>query len=180
MWKNNIFSLSLLFSIVAAICLFHLAHSSFPAIDSDFLVLYTAPSTIKLPDDNFVVGDGVFARVDILKDEIICEYRGPIVDMETADKIVNNKKMNTVSTTGELLVIIGENICTVINDAAMIVGQKYTRAQMEAFKSNQEMIPTYPGYEYNVEHRVTRTGKVIFVASKDISADAELFYSYGK
>lgn len=148
------------------------------AIDSDYLTLYTSKSTI--PIDH--VGNGVFASVDIPAGEILCEYRGPIIEANMSSKFQSSKKFQMKSITGESLIILGDNICSLINDPVMIVGQKYTRAQMDAIKSSpdDDCIPTYPGLNYNAFHKVTLTGKIFIVSSQLIPKGTEVFFSYGR
>jgi hypothetical protein len=62
-----------------ALCVWSLQHvtkadDATNAIDSDYLHLYTAPSSIG-------VGLGVFARSDIPEGSILCEYRGEEISL---------------------------------------------------------------------------------------------------
>ena len=47
------------------------------ATDSDYLFIETRDTSLPHADK---IGLGVFAKYDIPKDEIICEYRGPIIE----------------------------------------------------------------------------------------------------
>ena len=48
------------------------------ATDSDWMVIYVNESSLPVPN----IGKGVFARMDIESGELICEYRGPVIEEE--------------------------------------------------------------------------------------------------
>ena len=47
------------------------------AVDSDYLVIETKPTSLPHADE---IGLGVFAKYNIPANEIICEYRGIVID----------------------------------------------------------------------------------------------------
>ena len=77
------------------------------------------------------------------------------------------------------LTIIGDGICSVINDPVYLLGNRFNQQQMEAFESETEQIPLYAGLSYNARYVITRLGKVFIAAIRDIEAGEEIFYSYG-
>lgn len=144
-------------------------------VDSDYLFLYQAKSTI--PDD---VGFGVFAKMDIPPGEVICELRGPAI--ETTIPYMSNKKFHTVTPDGKNYNIMCNNLCSMLNDAVMIVGSNYTAEDIEYFKTSPDLnvIPTYPGFSYNANYIVTKMGKVFIYSTALIQKDTEIFFPYGK
>jgi hypothetical protein len=148
-----------------------------PALDSDFLFLEVKPSLLPVPG----IGDGVFATSDIPAGEIICEFRGPIVDDDIA--IDSNKGYNIVHD-GKKKKILGNTICSMINDCAAIYGAKYTAEDIKRFKESDDffesVIPPYDGYRYNAKGWWTVTGKVFVISTELIKAGTEICFSYGK
>lgn len=124
---------------------------------------------------------GVFAKVEIAANEILCEYRGATIPSDqpfNSNYIYSSKKV-----TGEQFNIVpdmNKPICAIINDCALIVGNNYTTAELDAYESNDTLImPTYPGYAYNARPMFTAMGKVFIISNEAIPAGAEIFYSYG-
>lgn len=145
------------------------------ATDSDYFFLYQMKSSIPLD-----IGAGVYSKIDILPNEIICEYRGPIIDHTIP--YYSNKKFQTVGGDGKQYTIIGDTICSMINDPVLIVGNNYTAEEIEYFKSSPDfdVIPTYPGLTYNAKHTTTAMGKVFIYSTTLIPANTEIFFPYGK
>ncbi len=145
------------------------------AVDSDYLALYQKQSS--LPID---IGYGVFAKVDIPAGEIICEYRGPTIDATTPH--YSNKKFRTRVLQNPEQNIIGDTICSMINDCVLISGANYTMDDVETFKAcdREDCIPTYPGFAYNAGYTHTALGKVFIYAKTPIPADTEIFFPYGR
>lgn len=148
-----------------------------PAIDSDFLFMKIEPSS--LPFEG--AGMGVFAKVEIAANEILCEYRGATIPEEQAFN--SNYLYSSKKITGEGFHIVpdmNKPICAIINDCALIVGNNYTNEELEAYEANDTLImPTYPGYAYNARPMFTLMGKVFIISNEIIPAGAEIFYSYG-
>lgn len=146
-----------------------------PAIDSDYLYLYTAPSTLPIEG----IGMGVFARYAIPAGTILCEYRGPIIASHVTYQ--SNKVFEVAGLDGLGYKIIGTNICAYINDCAMVT-YKYSREDLDAIFSqpNYDTIPTYPNTSYNARYDQFSKGKIFIVSNRDIAQDEEIFYSYGK
>ena len=59
------------------------------AIESDYLSLFRSVSVISDSTTNSGTIHGIFAKVDIPKDSIICEFRGPIVSDENAFRFLD-------------------------------------------------------------------------------------------
>lgn len=119
------------------------------AIDSDYFSLHTNPSTLP----GFLMGMGVFANKKILKNSILCEYRGKVVDNNDNDKNMMIK---------ENLYISGNNICSMINDCK---------------KLSLSPLNCYNGFSYNA--KVIFSGKKMFIVSiRDILKGEEVFFDY--
>ena len=148
-----------------------------PAVDSDFLFMRIAKST--LPFEG--AGVGVFAKVDILAGEILCEYRGATIPNDIpfeSNYIYSSKKA-----TGEGFHIVPDMkkpICAMVNDCVLITGNNYTKEELDEFENdeNKEM-PTYPGFTHNASPFYTAMGKVFVMSKTNISAGEEIFYKYG-
>lgn len=177
----------LIFKMMLAILLTTVKSSDFvtpnegiPAIDTDYLYLYTNKSSIPLDG----VGYGVFALKDIPEGEIVCEYRGAAIDEEKYGIFNSRNKYITFTSDGQRLTVVGNTICSIINDPVILnKRQKYTREQMRIFKlpeSSEEIIPLYEGLSYNSKPVVNSMGKIFIVTTKFIKANTEIFYSYGR
>ena len=146
-----------------------------PAIDSDYLYLYSAPST--LPFEG--VGMGIFALYTIPAETILCEHRGPVIPENISFR--TDKAFEVTGLDGLGYKIIGTNVCAYINDCAMIM-RNYSREELDAIFSHPDYdsIPTYPGTDYNARYDKSSPGKVFIVAKRDIAQGEEIFFSYGK
>lgn len=156
------------------------------ALDSDFLLLYIDDTS--LPHSS--IGRGVFAKYDIAANEIVCEYRGALVDAPTREKMHSDKVMQTSGPGGETLFLVGDGICALINDSACItikneLGQfvvPYSDAEIDAFEVSPflDSIPTHPGFPYNARYDILNTTGKVFVRSlRHIAAGSEIFAPYG-
>ena len=83
---------------------------TFQAIDSDYFLLNTAPSSIPA-----IQGLGVFAKTNIPAEQIVCEYRGAILSREEGIKVASDKSV-FMEFRDKKYVLVGEGICAMIND----------------------------------------------------------------
>lgn len=145
------------------------------AIDSDYLYLYSAPSTLPLEG----VGMGIFALYNIPAKTILCEHRGPIIQENVPFR--TDKAFDVTGLDGLEYKIVGTSVCAYINDCAMIM-YNYSREELDAIFSHpdHDSIPTYPGTDYNARYDKSSRGKVFIVAQRDITQGEEIFFSYGK
>ena len=144
------------------------------AIDSDYLFLDVRPSTLPIDE----VGLGVFSKFDIPVNEILCEYRGPIIPESTNYR--NDKKFG-VDFNGEKLSIVGEGLCSKVNDCVNIINYNYTKAELELILANPDKVklPLYSGFKYNAAALRSKMGKIYVVSTDFIPADSEIFFEYG-
>lgn len=116
--------------------------------------------------------------------EILCEYRGPVIPKEALAYYHSDKLFDIELTQNGVrrpYCIVGEGICAYINDCANILGKEYSKADLEELQYNESSeIQTYPGYEYNAHVAKTALGKIFIVSMKEIKANSEIFFSYGK
>lgn len=112
--------------------------------------------------------------------EIICEYRGPMIDINVP--YADNKKFRAVSREGKQYSILGRNICAMINDPVFVVGSTYTSEQIVEFKASprEDVLPLYPGLAYNANYIHTAMGKIFVYSTAFIPAGREIFFPYGK
>ena len=98
------------------------------SFDSDYFLITTGQSLLSKRDN---IHDGVFAKVDILKYGIICEYRGPVIAEKDRLTYSTSNPMARILTTqgpdGLLYSIIGQNICSKINDCTSTLDTSYTQ-----------------------------------------------------
>ncbi len=139
-------------------------------MDSDLLKLEVRQSNI--PN----AGNGVFTKCDIIKDEIICEYRGLIVQVRKghktkAERAEENKDINL---DGEY-VIRGNSVAAMINDC--IDFKKYNPFETISLLSQNGLL-TYNNLEHNCKYE-KMGDKQYVIAIRDIKRDEELYVSYG-
>lgn len=155
-------------------------HLQQDGIHSDYLFLYTAPTTLPI----WEAGVGVFAKIDIPANEIICEYRGLAysADSRVVGVPVNKLFHTKVKQDNSRFVIAGDTLCSLINDAVHVFGTTYSSSQIESFRTatRRDSIPTYSGFEYNARSVRVATGKVFIVSNRDIHVGEEIFFAYGK
>jgi hypothetical protein len=144
------------------------------AIDSDYLFLEVRSSTLPIQG----IGAGVFSKFDIPANEILCEYRGPIIP--TSINYRNDKKFG-IEFNGELLSIVGESLCSKINDCVNIINYNYTQSEFELMLANPEQVklPTYAGFKHNAAALRSKMGKIYAVSTDFIPAGSEIFFEYG-
>ena len=163
------------------------------AVDSDFFLIYNKDST--LPVEN--IGNGVFAKRDIKKDSLICEYRGPIIESKDEHRLTDinmrNKLFSIRGPDGNQYSIVGTNVCALINDCTSIMNSTYTNPEIVSDSvltnyfnglvegpSDVPAAPCYEGHDYNaaaLSH--SDSGKLFIVATRDIKANEEIYYPYG-
>jgi hypothetical protein len=143
--------------------------------NSDLLNIFVDLSSLPIEPS----GLGVFAKIDIPPDEIICEYTGAVIDAKTItyDDILSEKVAYT-DYQGSEFGIDGNNVCAIINDCAWVVGSSYSKQDIDRIKIIKE-IPCYPGYKYNAKVYKTKIGKVFIKSAVFIPKDSEIFWSYG-
>jgi hypothetical protein len=141
------------------------------ATDSDYFLLYTKKSS--LPIDG--IGLGVYAKDTIYNNNIICEYRGPIISEVDKKKFPYNDKFFTVEVDDKGYSILGEGICSYINDCSNSL-QLLLSNDTLVYESNDPS-KCYDNYNYNA--RAIGLGyKVFIIASRDIQPNEEIFFSY--
>ncbi len=102
---------------------------------------------------------------------------GPAV---SPNQIIKNDKIFFSSVLN--LKIIGDCICALINDSAMILHNNYTKKDLDYFEYSdyRDLIPTYPGFTYNAYYTESKVGKIFIVSTRHILKGEEIFYAYGK
>jgi hypothetical protein len=146
------------------------------AVDSDFLFLYMKKSSLPFEE----VGQGVFTKVPVFKNEIICEYRGAIIPSDVPFE--SNYIYHTKTLDGKMIHIVpdmNKPICAYINDCVKILGSNYTIAELNDIIATNGDLPTYDGFKHNAGTLYTKLGKIFIVAIEDIPANTEVFYPYG-
>eukprot|EP01041_Mallomonas_annulata_P005251 gene5251-10505_t len=151
------------------------------AVDSDYLSIEKRPSQLPIS----TAGDGVYAKVLLLKGSIICEYRGPIIaDKDFLSLAKNDKMFSIIGPDNEKYHIVGENICAYINDCTASLDRVYSNTEVETIESSDTSgssgVSCFPGYSYNaVALSHNQSGKLFIVADRDILPGEEIFYPYG-
>ena len=141
------------------------------ATDSDFFLLYTKQSS--LPIDS--IGLGVYAKDTIYNNNIICEYRGPIISDHDKKKFPYNDKFFNIEVDEKGYSILGEGICSYINDCSNSL-QLLLSNDTLVYESNDPS-KCYDNYNYNA--RAIGLGyKVFIIAIRDIQPNEEIFFSY--
>lgn len=146
------------------------------AVDSDFLYMEIKKSTLPFQS----VGMGVFAKIDIPANEILCEYRGAVIPVDVQFR--SDYTFSATTITGDRINIIPDMdkpICAYINDCSLILGHNYTIAELDAMEANNSPLPTYPGFSQNAAPIFTAMGKVFIASTTSIRAGQEIFYPYG-
>lgn len=146
------------------------------AVDSDFLYMEIKKST--LPFES--VGMGVFAKINIPANELLCEYRGAVIPANVSFRSDYTFSATTIN--GERINIIPDMdkpICAFINDCSLILGHNYTMSELKEMEANNSALPTYTGFSQNAGPIFTAMGKVFIASTKAIAAGEEIFYPYG-
>jgi hypothetical protein len=80
---------------------------------------------------------------------------------------------------GKMYTILGDNICSMINDCANIVDrQRIIDSSTGAEDRTVEFLP-YANYSYNVNF-LGHLGKQFAVSSRNIKQNEEIFVAYGR
>ena len=148
------------------------------ATDSDYLNLVSKATT--LPG---VTGDGVFARNDLSANEILCEYRGPVIADSAnyeSDKRLSFEIIDPGTDSLQRYSIVGSNLCSLVNDIVDIDSAKYSLEQLREMKLNDTSFPVHQGFSYNAHKISTASGKVFVASSIDIPAGSEIFFPYDR
>ena len=148
------------------------------AVDSDYLVLYSDRSRL---NDAFVerdIGTGVFAKVDIPKDMILCEYRGPVILASEFHKFKDfDKAYNILGLDGRNYKILGDTLCAKINDCTAAMAKPYTLDEYRVINRTVG-VPCFDDFEYNAAPLSQANGKLFIVSKRKIKAGEEIFYPY--
>lgn len=141
------------------------------AVDSDYFLIQTKPSTLPVEG----IGMGVFARDAISANNIICEYRGPIVKEEDKKKFPYNDKYFSIEVDDEGYSILGECICSMINDCSNAL--KLLTDNSTLVNESNDPSKCYDNYSYNARS-IGLGYKVFIMATRDIQPNEEIFYDY--
>lgn len=131
--------------------------------DSDLLILDVRPSLI--PNG----GLGVFSKIDIPKETILCEYRGPIFNSKVQSQSNRDMDLNND------LFISGNSIASLINDCVLV--KEYSQDEINLMKDTKK-IPLHFLRDHNCIPFRTLS-KVFIVATRDIKMGEELYFFYG-
>jgi hypothetical protein len=139
------------------------------AIDSDYWSLKIAKSTIESG------GMGVFAKMLIPKDSIICEYRGPIITDAAQSKLPYNDKLFGIKHNDKSYSILGEGVCAIINDCSNAIVMLQNNSSL--LNEVDDPSECYVNQSYNA--MALHIGSKIFILStKEILPGDEIFYPY--
>jgi hypothetical protein len=147
------------------------------AVDSDFLFMEIKPTSLPAEAN---AGLGVFAKVDIGPQEILCEYRGATVPVDVP--IASDDIYTTRTSLNELLSIVPQGdrpICAYINDCVVASPEAYTGEELDTIERGEAQLKVYPGFAHNSAALITRMGKVFVVSTRAIPAGSEIFFAYG-
>ena len=152
-----------------------LKNITIPAIDSDYFILSIKNST--LPINN--IGLGVFAKANIFEGQVICEYRGPIIDNNQFHLFhTNNKLFDIKDYHGNDFKIIGNNICSYINDCTAVFNNNYTMNEYENMNNEIYLSKCFEKFSYNAKY-IRQQSKVFIISISNITKGEEIFFSYG-
>jgi hypothetical protein len=146
------------------------------AVDSDFLFLEMKQSSLPVAN----AGLGVFSKVDIEKDQILCEYRGAVIPNNVPYK--SNYVYGSTMIDGSNILIVPDMdkpICAFINDCVNALDNVYQPEELYMYNQTMKNLPNYSGFEHNAVALSTSMGKILIVSSLAIPAGSEIFYSYG-
>jgi hypothetical protein len=117
--------------------------------------LYIEKRSSLLPIEN--AGIGVFAKLNISNNTIICENRGPIITEEYYSNFCHNDKLFDITNiNGKKHKIIGNNICSYINDCTSALNRSYTMQAIEMFNNGSIEMNCFDNYNFNSKYIVTR------------------------
>ena len=117
--------------------------------------------------------------MNILEGQVICEYRGPIISSEQFHLYSNhNKLFDIYDYNGDSYKIIGNNICSYINDCTIALSRNYTVDEYENINHEEYMTQCFDNYSYNARYHREQS-KVFIISTRDIMQGEEIFFSYG-
>ena len=130
----------------------------------------------KLPGD---VGEGVFAKSVIPPGEILCEMRGAVMSENDPVKVVTDKN---VKINGTEFYVIGDGLCSKINDCVAILGKYFSEGDVERIMiaDSDDVMPLHENCVYNAKLHTTAMGKIFATSTKHITPGEEIFVAYGK
>jgi hypothetical protein len=147
------------------------------AVDSDFIFMEIKPTSL-LAGSN--AGLGVFAKVNIPPQEILCEYRGAIVPSEVpyeSDYIYTSR--TATNEPFQIIPDMDKPICSYINDCVVADPSAYTDTEFDTIESGQAALKTHEGFQHNAAALITKMGKVFVISTANISTGSEVFFAYG-
>lgn len=142
--------------------------------DSDYLDLELRKSTLPLP--KHVLITGLFVKRDFKKDEILGEYRGPVVYNELSGDPVFDYEDKFLAL-NDKYVLLGRSVAAYANDCINFDVKKYGSEEYKNWVEKEEF-PRHENCEYNSRF-LYKGNKVFLVAKKDLRAGEEIFLSYG-
>ena len=142
--------------------------------DSDHLDLEIKRSTLPLPKHTLI--NGLFAKRTFEANEIIGEYRGPIVPSEKSDDPIFDPEDKMLEL-NEKYVLLGRSIAAYANDCVDLKLEKYGSEEYKKWVEKEEF-PKHQGCEQNAEF-LFKANKVFLVSKRQIKAGEEIFLSYG-
>jgi hypothetical protein len=130
----------------------------------------------KLPGET---GEGVFAKTSIPPGEILCEMRGAVMSVNDPVKILTDKN---VRINGTDFYIIGDGVCSVINDCVAILGKSFGPGDIERIMiaGSDEVMPLHEDCQYNAKLYTTALGKIFALSTKPIAPGEEIYVAYGR
>ena len=137
------------------------------AVASDNFLLCTNKSS--LPKFN---GLGVFAKRLILKDSIICEYKGKIVDQLNKPFKEHFKRIKIGDS---FKYILGYGVCSFVQDCSNAYSLLMTNITLMEDENDQSNC--YDGFSYNARALIIGS-KIFIVSNRNILPNEEIFYSY--
>lgn len=150
--------------------------SNFLSEDSDYLDLCVKPST--LPDKS--VGMGLFTSRDFEENEILGEYRGPVllskeIGSESLEKLLENER--NLLQVNEKVAILGRSIVSFANDCVNFQKDKYLSEEYAKWLEKR-WFPNHVGCEYNARLQINGN-KAFLTTTAPIPMGNEVFFDYG-
>jgi hypothetical protein len=116
--------------------------------DSDYLYLQVKASSLPV----LKAGKGVFAKVNISRGSIICEYRGAVKTLTSVgNRRISDKMMMVRGIDAVLYVILGNNICAYINDCTSLSKPTYFEKLWYLNTGLDVDQPCYDSFSYNAQ-----------------------------
>lgn len=150
--------------------------ANFLCEDSDFLDLCVKPTS--LPDKS--AGNGLFVSRDFAENEILGEYRGPVlftkeIDSGSFDEILKNER--NLLQVNEKVSILGRSIVSAANDCVNFQRNEYLSGKYAEWLEKR-WFPNHAGCEYNARLQIYGN-KAFLVTIERISQGNEVFFDYG-